>query len=126
MAEVLVVPADVDCDAPGVSRPTTRSRNHATVVDAYPTLQVSTFVTFVEVPLDVEVEIRTGLAAQLAVKINGVLIARVGGAPQIRVGVHAFVAGLPEYLSDLPCTVRCVRVLTMLVRPLTYCGRRHC
>jgi hypothetical protein len=59
------------------------------------------------------------------VKINGVLIARVGGAPQIRVGVHAFVAGLPEYLSDLPCTVRCVRVLTMLVRPLLGAGLQH-
>jgi hypothetical protein len=54
-----------------------------------------------------------------------VQITRVVSAPQIRVGIHAFVARLSEYLSDLAGTVRRVRVMTMLVRPLTYRGRRH-
>ncbi len=126
MAEVLVVPADVDCYAPGVSRPTIRSRNRATVVDAYPTLQVPAFTAFVEVPLDVEVEVGTGRAAQLAVKMKRVQIARVGGAPQIRVAIDALVARAPEHLSDLAFTIGRVRVMAMSVRPLTYCGRRHC
>lgn len=81
MAEVLVVPADIDCYAPGVSRPTIGSRNRTTVVDAYPTLQISAFAAFVEVPLDIEVEVGTGRAAQLAVKMKRMPIARVGGAP---------------------------------------------
>lgn len=118
VAEVLVVPADVDCYAPGVSRPAIRSRNRATVVDAYTTLQVSAFATFVEMPLDVEVEVGTGRAAQLAMKMKRMQIARVGGAPQICVGVHAFIARAPEHLSDLTFAVWRIRVIAMSVRPL--------
>jgi hypothetical protein len=70
MAEVLVVPTDVDCYAPRVRRPAVGSRNHATIVDAYATLQVSALVTLVEVALDIEVEVGTGRTAQLAVKME--------------------------------------------------------
>ena len=41
----------------------------------------------VNVTFDVKVQIRARMAAELAVEIQRMLIARVGGAPQIRVGI---------------------------------------
>ena len=80
----------------------------------------------VNVTFDVKVQIRARMAAELAVKIQRMLIARVGGAPQIRVGIDVRVAWTPEHFSDLAAAVRSIRVVAMPMRPLTYCSCRSC
>lgn len=87
MPKVLVVPADVNGNAPGVRRPAVRSRNDTAVVDTNSAFEISPLVTMVEVAFDVKVQIGARMTAELAVEIKRMLFPRVGGAPKVRVGI---------------------------------------
>ena len=58
-------------------------------------------------------------------KVERVHESGVRGAPQIRILVDILVARTSEELADLAFSVGRIRVVAMLMRPLTDCGSRN-